>query len=81
MSKTKECLFVLDLLDAEKINVLEAERLISAMQPQRRGRGVTREPHMSDAISVIVDGTQANLGEVMHKLTAALEQAVPIEVN
>ena len=78
MSKTEECLFVLDLLEAEKINVLEAERLIYAIQPERRRALLERrEP---DAISVTVDGTQANLGEVMHKLTAALEQAVG-EVN
>lgn len=81
MSKTEECLFVLDLLEAEKIDVFEAERLLSAVQPQaRRWEGI-REPQMPDTISLIVDGTQAGLGVLMHKITAALEAALPGEVN
>lgn len=80
MFKTEECLFVLDLLEAEKINANEAERLIYAMQPERRRRGLVRETRVPNAISVTVDGRQADLGEVMHKLTAAFEQSVG-EVN
>ena len=80
MSKTEECLFVLDLLEAEKINVPEAERLIYAMQPQGRRRSALLERRVPNAISVTVDGTQANLGEVMQKLSTAFEKAVS-EVN
>lgn len=73
MSKTEECLFVLDLLDAEKINTNEAEKLIFAMQPEQHGRGAVRETRLPDSISVTVDGRQEDLAEVMHKLSAAFE--------
>jgi hypothetical protein len=81
MSTTQESLFVLDLLDAGKINVSEAETLINALHPQSGRRSLAREPRVPDAISVTMDGTQADLDEVMHKLSAAFEAAVPDEVN
>ena len=81
MSTTQESLFVLDLLDAGKIDVTEAETLISAMQPQSGRRTVVREPRVPDVISVTVDGNQANLSAVMEKLSAAFAASVPEEVN
>ena len=79
MSNKQECLMVLDLLDAGKINVVEAEQLIYAMQPQRRR--FKPQVQFPNAISLLVDGTQANIGEVMQKLSTAIEEAVPTEVN
>ena len=79
MLHKQECLMVLDLLDEGKITVVEAERLIHAMQPQRRR--FRPQVQFPNAISSMVDGTQANLGEVMQKLSTAIEEAVPTEVN
>jgi hypothetical protein len=81
MSTTQESLFVLDLLEAGKIDVFEAETLIYAMQPQSGRRRVIGDLRVPNAISVTVDGKQADLGKVMDKLRAAFEATVSNEVN
>lgn len=81
MSHTKECLMVLDLLDAGKISVAEAEMLIFAMQPGGGVRRKRREMLRPGMVSVMVDGTQADLGEVMLKLGQAFEPALAGEVH
>ena len=81
MSTKQESLFVLDLLEAGKINVSEAETLIYAMQPRSGRRIVFREPALPNAILVTVDGQEADLGKVLHKLSAAFEAAVANQVN
>jgi hypothetical protein len=72
---------VLDLLDAGKISVADAEMLIFAMQPQHRSRRIRRELLHPEMISVKVDGAQENLGTVMQKVGRAFELASASEVK
>ena len=81
MSNTQECLMVLDLLEDGKISVADAEMLIFAMQPHSRSRRLRREMLRPDVISVMVDGTQPNLDEVMHKVSQGFELTAVGEVN
>ena len=59
----------------------EAETLIFAMQPHSRRRRLRREVPGPDAVSVLVDGAQVNLGEVMQKVSRAFDLASAGEVN
>jgi hypothetical protein len=81
MSHTQECLKVLDLLEDGKIDVADAEMLIFAMQPQGHARLRRRETQRPNTISVMVDSTQANLGDVLHRVGQAFEPTSHGEVK
>jgi hypothetical protein len=81
MSNTQECLKVLDLLEDGKIDVADAEMLIFAMQPQGHARLRGRERQRPDTISVMVDSTQENLGDVLLRVGQAFDLASHGEVK
>jgi hypothetical protein len=72
---------VLGLLEEGKISVADAEMLIYSMQPQGRTRLMQREMLRPGMISVTVDGTQANLEEVMQRVGRAFAPTPTGEVN
>ena len=80
MSHKQECLKVLDLLDVGKIDVADAEMLIFAIQPQGRARLSRREMLRPNTISVMIDSTQANLGDVLQRVSQAFETDSSAEV-
>ena len=81
MSHTQECLMVLDLLETGKISAADAEMLIFAMQPQGRGWLKRLEMQQPGTMSVVVDTTQSNLGDVLQRVSRAFEPVGNSEVH